>query len=51
MDKNKVNEILGQYEGMFNDEQLNWIRYGLDCGFDVSVYAKPEFDGCRCVKS
>ncbi len=43
--KGKIEDLMKVYEEMgFNEKQLKEIRWGLEKGLDVSVYAKPEFD-------
>ncbi len=50
-EKGKIEDLMKVYEEMgFNEKQLKEIRWGLEKGLDVSVYAKPEFDYGRWMK-
>ena len=45
----KIDEVMKKIEesGKFNYSQKEQIRFGLEKGLDVSIYAKPEFKGSQ----
>ena len=45
----KIDEIMKKIEesGKFNYSQKEQIRFGLEKGLDISIYAKPEFKGSQ----
>lgn len=45
MNNLSIDTLMKYYEdGYFSEDQLDCIRWGLENNFDVSIYARPEYN-------